>query len=86
MVKPGPAEPDTPEPERPQSSRVGRRLWVPLAVAIFFPASLIAQMWWTGIRFSTPTLAILVVWFVMTLALTISLLRKRQRYLDTTKR
>ncbi|HUK35873.1 MAG TPA: hypothetical protein VLV86_18280, partial [Vicinamibacterales bacterium] len=68
-----------------QPSRVGRRMWVPLALAIFFPASLIAQMWWTGVRFSAPMLAILVAWIVMTLVLIVSLLRKRRRYLDATK-
>lgn len=79
-------QPDMRERQRPNSSRVGRRTWLPLAVAIFFPGSLIAAMWWAGIPFSTPMLAILAVWVVMTVALTISLLRKRRHYLDATKR
>lgn len=79
-------KPDMRERPRPTSSPVGRRTWLPLAVAIFFPGSLIAAMWWASIPFSTPMLAILVLWAVMTVTLTISLLRKRRRHLDATKR
>ncbi len=85
-MTPRPSDTDTGARQRARSSRGGRRLaWVALAVAIFFPASLIAQMWWTGIRFSTPMLAILGLWVVMTVVLTANLLRKRRRYLDATK-
>ena len=79
-------QPDTRERQPPKSSSVGRRTWLPLAVAIFFPGSVIVAMWWAGISFSTPMLAILAGWVVMTVALTVSLLRKRRHYLDATKR
>jgi LPXTG-motif cell wall-anchored protein len=70
----------------PRSQHARPRLWVPLALAIFFPASVIAEMWWTGVSFSTPMLVILGLWVVMTVALTVSLLRKRRNHLDSQKR